>query len=47
MEQSVADRDNGEELIDTKVGGVHSTAPMSLPDMLLVYDMGISMLNML
>ena len=25
MEQSLADRDVGEKLIDTKVGGVHST----------------------
>ena len=25
MEQSLADRDDGEEVIDTKVGGVHST----------------------
>ena len=38
MEQSLAGRGNGEELIKTKVGGVHSTYSRLRPSQ-LVYDM--------
>ena len=48
MEQSLADRGDGEELIETKVGGVHSTdsrlRPSSVP---LLCDMDLSLLIML
>ena len=45
MEQSLADRGDGEELIDTKFGGVHLT-DKDLRRIPLVYDMGISLLIM-
>ena len=42
MEQSLADKGDGEELIDTKVGEVHSTdcRLQPFPNMLQAYDMG-------
>ena len=47
MEQSLADRGNGEELIDTKGGGPYDCQPsMVLQIMPLVYDLGISLLSM-
>ena len=32
MEQSLADRGDGEELIDTKIGGVHLRATVATAD---------------
>ena len=44
MEQSLADRGDGKEQIDTKVRGVHLTDRQlrPLPSVPLVYDLGIS-----
>ena len=45
MEQSIADRGIGEELIDTKVGAVHSTNKDLRPSMSLLCDMALMLLN--
>ena len=45
MKQTLADRHDGEEMIDTKLGGVHLT-DKELPSMPLVGDMGIGLLIM-
>ena len=37
MEQSLADRSDGEEQIDTKVGGVHSTDGRQQPSEICLY----------
>ena len=44
MEQSLADRGDGEKLIETKVGGVHLTD--SQPSVPLVCVMGLRVLIM-
>ena len=45
MEQSFADRGDGEELIETKVEGVHSTTT-ALQNVPLLCDMDLSLLIM-
>ena len=49
MEQSLADGGDGEEVVDTKLGGVHfdRLPETALPIMPLVYDMDTSLLIML
>ena len=49
MEQSLADRGDGGELIDTKISGVHLTGSQLQPSQvcLYVYDMGIGLLIIL
>ena len=37
MEQSLADRDDGEDLIEAKVGGVHSTDSQLQPSQVYLY----------
>ena len=37
MEQSLADSDDGEEQMDTKVGGVHSTDGRQQPSKMCLY----------
>ena len=47
MGQSLTDIGDGEELIDTKVGGVHLTDSRIRPSQIchIVYDMGFGLLT--